>query len=69
MSTLKFKNHVLKRYYIFEWNREDSVLQKVSLQRYMHVLCKHTYRCPTELLKRSLKSTRRLYAKILRDNI
>ena len=38
---LKFKNSVLKRYYIFEWNEENGFWRKFSTK--IHIGARQTY--------------------------
>ena len=60
MSTLKFKNLVLKICYSSDWNEEDGHFGKGFLQKYIN-----TYRFSANILKVVLKNCRREFLKIL----
>ena len=68
MSNFKFKNFVLKRYYLFDWTG-DIFFGEGFLQKYVLVLCRRTDRCSPKLMKRSLKNTGRCQLKIMRDDL
>ena len=55
IGTLKFKNSVLKGYYIFDWNEENFFESCSQKNNNTYLICIHTERCSSNLLKEFLK--------------
>ena len=51
IGTLKFKNSVLKGYYIFDWNEEKFFESCSQKNNNTYLICIHTERCSSNLLK------------------
>ena len=63
MSTLKFQNSILIKYYMLDWNDEDGLFWEDFWQK-----LKRTERYSAKLLKRVLKNSGRDYTKRLKHD-